>query len=63
MDTQLIEKLLWDMFIFHIKIYLKLKIALAIPISNDVQYNSNNSAGKGLRTFTALKYYNTGFYL
>ena len=27
---------------------LKLEIALAIPASNEVKYNSNNSAGQGL---------------
>ena len=28
--------------------HLKLEIALAIPASNDEEYNSNNSAGQGL---------------
>ena len=29
--------------------HLKLEIALAIPASNDEKYNSNNSAGQGLK--------------
>ena len=38
------------MYIFekYIFCHLKLKIALAIPASNDEKYNSNNSAGQGL---------------
>ena len=31
--------------------YLKLEIALAIPASNDEKYNSNNSAGHGLKHY------------
>ena len=36
--------------------HLKLEIALAIPASNDKEYNSNNSAGQGLKYFVLLLY-------
>ena len=40
--------------IFHL---LKLEIVLAIPASNDEKYNSNNSAGQGLKVNQTFRIY------